>query len=1427
MSQTPPKSGRVGTFDNRYRYDHIYPRGRSGETLRAWDTHDNDRPVVIKRPAPQDAPPMRSAQEVSILAERKALERLSGHPVLTELRGTGTFRVGGMTHDYIVMDRAEGDIVADMVIELAEHGERLPSLEMLVIVDKLLDLLALAHDQQIVYNDVDAKHLFWDRETYSLKVIDWGNAVLLDEGGAHNVTRQTDVYQVGELLYFIVTGGKRLDSDTNPDGDYAVMFGVKATHAPAGLQPIITQATHPNLRKRHTTIMALRQQLREVRKPLEERRDGVLNEVRRALTSPKTHQELAYLTEQIQEAAALDPGYPESHRLQAEVEAQLHRLEVQANIDAGRIYLDTANWPRAIETMLDLLDEADAHTAPVIRFIIAAAELLDTRERGAPPPALTEAIDELLRDDPQQAGVVLATATDDEDNALLAERLAALVPSVTLFRPHLTRLHIESEASTDTLDVIHSILKRQPEIHNLSGLLAIYQDIASQLDALRPNLENTERLPDILTRAEQAVNQLIELLESVSQTVDSSPARASDLLRTAHHIDPRNDYFDYLNDYFEEIHLAIKALSSFKPQPDGANLSDWFTRVLNLLTPYGKDVSDPQLHVTLESLGTAARLWSETLDAFIIGGRTRAQTTLNRIAQLMQPLNRHITEWAKTLRQRAESNPHVETLHPNEALAKSLAEGYNLWDKGQYRQAARLADRIKHSANNEGEHLAVARLAKLCLIPAEWLENKGATDYERTDQAEQDIVALFLPDENTERERFAEQMPTENAYLKTMGRGLVEAISQRSTAGVRILFLHYVWRGMLCVQQDDLIGAEFWREAALKTQDNATSNPIFAELDTHLNVRRLILEAQEVLNQIQSSSDLASARSLLNQPLADQWLPEAQRAVRHLEVGIRNWEDGDFKSAHDAFDTALSQFQVSQQKSQMNLEVLLAWVKPLRDNVAALQTARLKLEEIAHTTSMPPAGELVEVNPVIEEVLVNVVEKTEQALGEEHAHQMRQWLSTYRAVVDTYTREDIDRTEKLIEFQTHFAGLFINKHPTFRLFQVWRDAVQNIPTAPPPEPEDEPPPTIEEEPDFVDSHDVHTKDDVYYDDEVPYDVEANPSNIPWGTLMAIGVVIVGVLAFALLGGFGTDDSNDDNNTGAEQVTQATPTLRDATNIGGRPTNIPLPPTTTPTTAAPTNTEAVPVIAATDTVTVPPTTVMPTGTNTPPATTPPPTDTLPPPVTPTATSADQGFAFDRFPQDVLRTLNSLEREDYDWNPAFFQQGAGDPWQLGANKAIAGDERVVVEMSPQFLASHYGGDAAERIVAIEAEMQLTFYEDADIEQGVYFGMGLQADTGHLTGAEIHITNTTGTIGWGINENDVYRQRSTLPPGAFTVTIRVERNEDGTLTVFIDNQRLGQSEDARYGTGVPLTPVLYTSGGGVFVVVSRLQYEFRPIQ
>ena len=57
-------------FDNRYRYDYIYPRGRSGETLRAVDTQDNDRRVVVKRP--KSAPPLAGREPSLVLSGTQA-----------------------------------------------------------------------------------------------------------------------------------------------------------------------------------------------------------------------------------------------------------------------------------------------------------------------------------------------------------------------------------------------------------------------------------------------------------------------------------------------------------------------------------------------------------------------------------------------------------------------------------------------------------------------------------------------------------------------------------------------------------------------------------------------------------------------------------------------------------------------------------------------------------------------------------------------------------------------------------------------------------------------------------------------------------------------------------------------------------------------------------------------------------------------------------------------------------------------------------------------------------------------------------------------------------------------------------------------------------------------------------------------------------
>ena len=1459
MSETPPTSGRVGTFDSRYQYDHIFPRGRSGETLRAWIPDDNNRLVVIKRPAPQDAPPMRAAQEVSIKTERKALERLTGHPALTELRGKGSFRVGGQSHEYIVMERAEGTIIEDLVLELSQTGERLPMLEMLVIIDELLDLLVVAHEQQVVYNDVDAKHLFWNRDHYRLKVIDWGNAVLLDENNPQHITRQADVHQVGQLLYFIITGGKRFDSETSPDGEYAVIFGLDAPTAPPQLLNIITQATHPNIRRRYSTIIELRQSLSEIRRPLEEKRQNILRDIETALLENNSQHRLQELDEKLTEAATMDVGYPKVHTLREAIENQRLKVQTQANIDAGRIYIDTANWPRAIETMLDLLHEADAETAQTLRFIIAAVELMDQQGLSEAPAEFSPALDEILRGDAQHAGWILHN-TSSSINQLLADRLCTYIPEVTLLRPAIARLEVDSQQHALTAIAPHvadiqATLNQQFDEPSLKNTLQQYQQLDEQFAALYQALQPLaadESLLDVVQRATQYTKTLIHHLQVVSSNVYSNSEKALAAIESAARIDPINSAFQELEHYFEEIHLTVDAIANFKPDEQGTELKSWLERVINVLQNFADDVTDQALRTALQDLQTTQQLWETVFEALIIGNRVNINSYFIRIARQISQLNPMISQWARDRGDAIRRVEHTESLSPNQPLAKRIIEAYRLWDNGKLRDAGYQAEGAFTLAKTEGELQAVKKLSELSAIPANWVESKGIDNYELTQRTEKAILSLFTTEEQQLLERFTGQMKSENAYLNSMQRGLIDPIRLESTSSTRVLLLNYIFQGILCVQEDDLRGATFWQQAAQKVAPNADENPAYAAFSTRLDARKLILEAEEVLNNVHQVSGLKSAQALLQHPLANQWLGDIQTGLRQLEAAIKQWEDGEFKSARDTFETAHNAIQNGAKEVKIKLDVFLAWIDGLRDTANLLQSKRLAVEEIAHTTSIPAPGEMLAIDPAVEQHLMTIVVQTEETLGADYVHQMRQWLSTYQAVMYTYMK-DLPKADKLQEFQSHFANLFINRHPTFRLYQIWREVTQNSPettaapaatyaspstiTRPDSSPTNTPPsspapaePSFapDDRPDFVDNTPDH---DVQFDDG--YETNTSNNSIPWGIIAAIGVVLAGVIAFALFGGFGeSGDSpnnsaaNGSNNDAPAVLVSNTPTPSDTPDFTPTftVTASPTPSLTATTEEAPSNT---PSLTATDIPSETPTDV-PTATTAP-------TET---PTTPTATpergaeetvvvaadtplSPDDLLAF-----DFLAALNESDTSTYSWNSVWFYNAVGGPWQLGEISETSQSGPVVVKLAPEDMAALTQlDDAAERLQAIEIELTLRLpqYDDAEaIGSGVYFGIGVENENLERIAAEVLVARPNA-IDIGVRENDRYNSLTGFPESNFTVTLSIERDATGTLTMRFRGQDLPYEAETLYPLGTPMIPVLYTSRGGVVITVSQIEFSF----
>ncbi len=1435
---TQPTGRQAGSlFDNRYRYDHIYPRGRSGETLRAYDTQDGDRPVVIKRPAPRDAPPMRAGQEVSIRTERQALERLSGHPVLTELRGGGTFRVGGHMHAYIVMDRARGRIVEEMVLEAARRGERLPELEVLVIVDRLLDLLAYAHDRQVIYNDVDAKHLFWDRETYRLQVIDWGNAVFLDEPGAlPTANRASDIYQCGELLYFILTGGSRLTVTTSEEeGEgFFVNFGADAEHISPKLRGIITRAVHPDPKQRFGTVEELRHALAEYRAPLERERDAIVARVRKRVRPTASQQELEALREELAEALAMDPGFPEARALAEQIAEHLQQIQFQADLDAIRIYVESANWARALALLHELQPRASEENAPLLRFLIAATAALEEAHIAPPPQGFLRALDALFGGDVVEAGRLLLTTAEGRAPArrvqwLLAEQLAVHVPQVVLLRPHLARLRelITEEGARAALDEVEAELERPP-LSGLTGLVVIYEQVAAALARLEQALEGASASDEALAavvRAERACGEIVARLEGVGRHVFSDPTAAADYLRSAAAIDPTSPHFEALHDYFDEVHQAVEAVGSFRPRADGKNLRDWFEDVAHFLRPYLDDLADAQLHAVADALEQAAEGWTTAVNYLALGRRAPTVDVLQRAAEAIRPVNEHIAAWFGALANRVPDAAHAEKLSPNEALADKLIEGWRAWDRGDGIQAAESGRQARELARTDGERLAADRLIRLGELLDGWAAAGGWEDPAQTDRAETETLAVLLSDEERERRTFAEQMPNTDVYLKTMKRGLVAAMQQSSSAGWRALYLHHVLRGMLALYDERLDDANFWREAAVRCFDAARTHRAFQIFDRALTSRLLIQKAQRALNAVRRPSDLDAVRQAINVPLAGEVLAGVEHAVVQINEALRHWSDGDFYAARQALEGALTHAQEAAESASLEIAPFLDWLASLRDDAAALHQLRLKIEQAAASTDAEP-------DPAVLEAHEGIVALTLQRLGPDYAHQVKQWREMYAAVLETYTTQRMTRDEKLAAFSRHFASLFITSHPAYPLFRHWQQLTEQLPpdvdeaTVIPLEGAGEgaPPP-----PD----------DGIAYlegDAEPPAapapareraaEPQSAPRELPWNWI--IGLALVALLAFGALVMLRRRERGADEPIILPPATTASANAASPTEAAPlvvAPSATPLTPTVPPTTAAPT-VEAVAVVpTASATPFVIPTTPPPTFTAPPQATATPtliPTSTLVPTDTPAPTATPQAVAAASEAGgnegDVLAALGALPQAERPWPRGAFVPAAGGVWVLST--AQAGLDSVLVELPPQLLDGLFRPGAAGSLRRVDAVLELADYDAAG---EVAFGLGVANANDEQTIGQVQI-GAAGIAQLGLSQNGLFRASTEYPLTDPQVTLSLRRTSPYTITFYVDERRLGDSVFL-YPQGEPLTVLLYVSGANATVNVHALTLNFSP--
>lgn len=1456
-------------FDNRYRYDYIYPRGRSGETLRAIDTENDELPVVIKRPAPNDAPPIRAGQEVSIVNEREALSRLAGHAVLTALIGTGQFFVGGMPHQYIVMERAEGMIVADEVARLAGQNERLPELEMLVIVDKVLDLLIQAHNKDIVYNDVDAKHLFWNRENYTLKLIDWGNAIFLegDDSTPQGVSRQTDVYQVGELLYFILSGGRRADVPRDADEAFKLNFYENDERVHSRLQDIISKAVHPNTRLRYGSISALRNDLSHYRAPLERERNSIVGRVADKLRqSTLSKNDLLSLQAQIEPALAKDPGYPAAGSTHAEVINRLRDLQVSADLDAVRIYMENANWSRAADLLSELRERAGTQTSGVVRLLLdICIQLMDSPIQPM-PRAILDAVSLIFDGNPDKAANILLVNNPSDDSARMAqwriaERISSHFPDVLLLRPNLYRLdNAVRQLASDGIPVsepraiLTQINNALDETARMESILTPrlrdkYREVVDSITALNAILQtlsvqhefSERRLPlGALTRALNAAMALADNIHVIGKQAAASPRDALTAVDASRAIDPANPVWDKIEDFLSHLYEILQSCQTYVPSADGSDLEAWLTTKQAELSPFANQLFDELLAEMIEGINFADKAWARYREIVILGDKSTAVTVLNDASEAVETISPTLSGWFNQLRSVVNGANYIERHSVPGILGRTIADGWSAFDKGQLSEAEQLGHQAVEIARSENERFASERLRRLARILREWAERNGIHSSSRSQQALADVEKLFTQDEKTTLDAFSAQMPSNETYLKAMGQGLVRVFSLNSTAALRILFVQYTLLGALDAHDGRLSDAEFWRTAAVRgLGDLGDRHVAIRALDDFIARRRDLMDASNTFTMMNGKHAIAiideTRRKLENNPQA-RLLSAGVQSLRDLESALRDWADAEFRTAGNKLEAAIKSLNECEQSADITLTNYRAWLMELQAAVVELSVQKRTMMQIIDRRLDDPDQHL-------REMIHLQAEVTEDLLGEDYAATLVNWRDTYEKFLDLYTDNKIRRSRKLEQLNELFKAMFIDRHPAYPLYRHWYDVVDSSAEFPAPDPSAPPPQVTDEEPE---------EDEIIAQKHWLDPEETGTGGRSRLLLMAgiggiIVIVILGLLALASGNG---GDGNTVNIAGvdvtitetfsAEEIAEMT-----ALAVTASPTEIPTlsetqimqtmilmvsPSATTDTrdfdtpTPLPTSTIAnlathTPTDTGTPTPSDTPTlTYTPSQTYTPTITlTPSNTPTLTP--TPTATLPVDGL---RGSQNLLDLYRDHQTTPF-WNENLFII-QDESWRLGVGTETEG-ETIYFFPPRNILNQTFGNDAASRITRVEADLLLRTFNPAVVSnEEVYFGLLFQSvSDGNNAGVQIQaVQPTVINLGQIVNnEVDFISQRSV---NAVIARLRLDRDPvTGAVTAFFNDATVGAPIDF-LPPDAPVVPVIFVKDGGVIIGVTSWRITLR---
>ena len=159
--------------------------GDAGEVFAAACHEQPEMQGILKKPARVASGGTLQRQAGQIAQEAQALLKLDGLPLgkahPPRLIDTAPDFTSGTANYFFVSETAAGDDLDTLLAKIRQAGKPFPRRVIITVLDALFDLFSRTHKAGVLWNDVKLDHIYWHSPSNMVTVIDWGNAVFLEQ----------------------------------------------------------------------------------------------------------------------------------------------------------------------------------------------------------------------------------------------------------------------------------------------------------------------------------------------------------------------------------------------------------------------------------------------------------------------------------------------------------------------------------------------------------------------------------------------------------------------------------------------------------------------------------------------------------------------------------------------------------------------------------------------------------------------------------------------------------------------------------------------------------------------------------------------------------------------------------------------------------------------------------------------------------------------------------------------------------------------------------------------------------------------------------------------------------------------------------------------------------------------------------------------